>query len=372
VPFSRSIFCRIALLFITLLLVSTRFADAQQPIELAAGAEPAQFGSASLLAPPSAAAPLEIAAGFELLAINNIDDKAETFEFVGVLTLKWRDQRLAFDPAQEKTTEKVYQGDYQINEVFPGWSPQLVLINQTGLYETSASILRVQPDGFVVFSQMVNAVAEVTFSMRRHPFDDQRLEAVFGVFGFDKSKVSLHIDPDFAKQPQKQISIDQWSLTDSHLSTRELQSIATGNTAVSSAFVVTLGVQRDSYFMVRLVIFPLAFIVMLVWSVFWIDRAAIGDRVNICFVGILTAVAYQIVLGDRLPQISYMTFINGFLNISFIMMSATVVVNLVIGSLDRGGNAARADLIERRARWIFPSTYLGLVLLILAVSLLFF
>ena len=124
--------------------------------------------------------------------------------------------------------------------------------------------------------------------------------------------------------------------------------------------------------MVRLVMFPLAFIVFLSWSVFWMDRASMGDRINICFVGILTAVAYQIVLGDKLPQISYMTFLNGFLNISFFMMSAAVVVNLVIGAVDKKGNVALGDLIERRSRWIFPITYFGLVLLALGAAFLFF
>ena len=31
--------------------------------------------------------------------------------------------------------EKLYQGDYQFNEVFTGWFPQVVLVNESGLYE---------------------------------------------------------------------------------------------------------------------------------------------------------------------------------------------------------------------------------------------
>jgi len=41
---------------------------------------------------------------------------------------------------------------------------------------------------------------------------------------------------------------------------------------------------------------------------------------GVSFVGLLTAVAYQIVLGDILPHISYLTPINVFVNISFVIM----------------------------------------------------
>jgi hypothetical protein len=42
--------------------------------------------------------------------------------------------------------EKVYQGDYQFNEISPGWFPQMVLVNSAGSYESQGVVLRVQPD----------------------------------------------------------------------------------------------------------------------------------------------------------------------------------------------------------------------------------
>jgi hypothetical protein len=316
--------------------------------------------------------PIVVNADFELLSLNNINEKDETFEFVGILSLKWHDPMLSFDPIKEQLSEKIYQGDYQVNQVFTGWTPQAVLLNQSGLYETSASLLRIEPNGVATLTQMINAAAKVHLFMRRLPFDSQRLEAVFGVFGYDKNKVVLRVDPEQQNAAEKAKLIDQWTLADTFFLVRESISTPFGYNIASSSFVVGLDVQRESLFMVRLIIFPLAFIVVLVWAVFWMDRASIGDRINICFVGILTAVAYQMVLGDRLPQISYMTFLNAFLNISFIMMSATVVANLYIGSLDKKGDTLRADMIEQRCRWIFPAGYFALILIALVIAFLFF
>jgi hypothetical protein len=52
---------------------------------------------------------------------------------------------------------------------------------------------------------------------------------------------------------------------------------------------------------------------------------------------------------------------NGFLNMSFFVMCASVVVSLWVGWLDRHGQTATGDRIDRRCRWIFPLVYLGLL-----------
>ena len=112
-------------------------------------------------------------------------------------------------------------------------------------------------------------------------------------------------------------------------------------------------------------------VVMLSWSVFWMDRSSLGDRINISFIGILTVVAYQVVVSEILPRISYLTLMNGFLNISFVAMCASAVINLVVGSLDQRKKSAVGDRVDHSCRWIFPLTYFGLLLLSGAAAFLF-
>ena len=66
-----------------------------------------------------------------------------------------------------------------------------------------------------------------------------------------------------------------------------------------------------------------------------------------------------------MPHISYITFINAFISLSFLLMSATAVVNLRVCIQDRRGEYEQGDLIDRRCRWIFPIAYLALILLAL-------
>ena len=94
----------------------------------------------------------------------------------------------------------------------------------------------------------------------------------------------------------------------------------------------------------------------------------LGDRISVSFIGILTVVAYQIVLSEILPRISYVTLMSGFLNMSFFVVCASVVISLRVGSLDRRGQIAAGDQIDRRCRWIFPLVYLGLLLLVVGMT----
>jgi hypothetical protein len=324
-----------------------------------------------LLGPPLDGGPAVVRASFYLRDINEIDDEAETFEFMGVLTLKWRDRRQAFDPAAAGVSEKVYQGAYQFNEVFDGWFPQVVLVNESGLYEKNGVVLRVRPDGTLILTETLNAVAEADLDLTRYPFDRQRLDAVFEVLGFDKDEVVLQ--PDSAStgpfsNENVAVWMPQWRLAGVSSSIQNRHTPYAGSVGIASSFVVTMDVQRKAMFTLRLVCMPLILIVMLSWSVFWMDRSSLGDRINVSFIGILTVVAYQLVVSELLPRLSYVTFMNAFLNISFFVMVAGVVINLVVGALDKRGKFEAGDRIDYRCRWIFPIAYFGLVLLSLGAA----
>jgi hypothetical protein len=183
------------------------------------------FGAESepfLLGLPPQAGPVAVQARFDLHDVNEINDTAETFEFVGVLTLEWRDPRQAFDPAAVGVEEKIFQGDYQFNELATGWYPQAVLVNESGLYETSGVVLRVRPDGTSTLIEKVNAIAEADFDMRRFPFDSQQLEAVFEIRGFDRDEVLLRVQADADRLPVDKLRTSQWVITKAQVSVRDL------------------------------------------------------------------------------------------------------------------------------------------------------
>lgn len=306
-----------------------------------------------LMSMPPGPKPMVVHCGFDLWDINGINEEEETLEFVGTLTLEWVDPRQAFDPGEAGTAEKLYHGDFQFNEVSPGWYPQVYLANQSGGLEIGAILQRIHADGRCRLDMAITAVAEVDLNMRLYPFDHQKLDLHFALFGFSSDEVTLEAtSASIGDRP-----ISQWTMNGMRSSVRTTDA----STGPVSEMVVTLDLSRDAIFILRLVWLPLGLIVALSWTVFWMDRSSLGDRLNVSFVGVLTAVAYQLVIGDLLPHVSYFTLMHAFLNVSFFIMCAGAVLNLIAASHERTGRTDHGDLIDMRCRWIFPVAYLVLV-----------
>lgn len=319
-------------------------------------------GDSSVFAPPNGAGPVVVRAGLVIHDINEIYDGAETFEFSGVLTLTWRDPRQAFDPAAAGAQEKFYTGNFQFNEISPGWYPQIVLVNESGLYQKNGVLLRVQPDGTSTLIETLNAAAETDLDLRRFPFDHQRLELVFEVLGFDRTEVVLEVESGAAAILAEDLNVPQWTVLGIEASIRERSESYAGPRGVSSTFAVNVDVARRPFFVIRLVVLPLVVIVLLSFVVFWMDRASVGDRISVSFIGILSGVAYLFLINDIIPHIAYFTLIHGFLNLSFLTMCAAVVIDLKVGALEKLGRHDIGDRIDRRCQWIFPLVYFGLLL----------
>ena len=326
-----------------------------------------------LLGPPKEAGPVVVRARFEFHDILEINDGEETFEFSGVLTLMWNDPRQIFEPSVAGVDEKVFQGNYQFNEISPGWYPQVVLVNESGLYQKSGVVLRVKPDGTSTLIETITASAETALNLRRYPFDKHRLEAVFEVLGFDRNEVVMEVESAYAGSLLvDDVRIPEWSITGSGMESRDRSASYAGHQGVASALIVSVDIERDSFYTRRLIVLPLIVIVLLSFTVFWMDRSSLGDRISVSFIGILTGVAYQLVISDSMPHISYVTLMHSFLSFSFMTMCATVVVNLSVGALDRRGKRELGDRVDYRCRWLFPLAYFGLNFVMVSVAFLFF
>ena len=68
-------------------------------------------------------------------------------------------------------------------EVFAGWWPQLVLVNEIGLGDITAVTVEVAPDGGVRLMQQRTVRLETPMQLHDYPFDQQRLRAILLPFG---------------------------------------------------------------------------------------------------------------------------------------------------------------------------------------------
>lgn len=320
----------------------------------------------TLNALPPGSRPLELQVRFFLSDINDINERTETFEIKGLLVLQWQDDRFVFDPDSQGVSEKRYQGIFQFLEEYNAWWPQLVLSNGVGTIPLQGVSLRISPDGTLLFLQEITAVVESPMDLRRYPFDEQRLKAIFEPLAYYGTDIRLVAEPGMIDLPERPVHVAGWELRDLSLVPhveKDQQS-----DALFTQFIVTLIMKRKPGFIIWFIIVPLSMIVLLSSAVFWIDRELIGNRLDILFIGLLTIVAYQSLAAKSLPSVSYFTLINAFIYVGYLTMVASIVCNIWLYNLTRHETKAVAKRFDRMCRWAIPTGFLGLNLILIVAA----
>lgn len=316
--------------------------------------------------PPSM--PTVVKVGVFLADILDLDEVNETFQIELVTLAEWDDPRLAFDPAVEGTETKLFQGQFQFNEVFAGWWPQFVIINEIGAGDISAIQIEVRPDGRVRFLEARNVTLETPMKLQPFPFDRQTLEARMVAFGNDSREVLLQVNEQMLGASEEhamengRVNIAQWRLLNLDVKPGLSKQRYYGEARPVSELLFTITLQREWASIFWKVILPLIILVLLMWAIFWMEVDNLSDRLNVAFIGILTIVAYQFLIEGSMPRISYFTFTDTVLLYSFVVMCLSVLESLVLTSMCKGGHKAAAQRVDHVARWAFPVIYFaGLV-----------
>lgn len=311
--------------------------------------------------PPSS--PTVVKVGIFLADIIDLNEVNETFEAEFIVSAEWDDPRLAFDPKVDGTPVKLFQGQFQFNEVFSGWWPQLLIVNEIGTGDVNAVTIEVHPDGHVLYLEQRNVTLETPMNLQPFPFDTQTLEAKMIAFGNYSGQVLLEVDERKLGATEEhvmnnnRVNIAQWRLLNLDMVAGLSDYRYYGEPKQISEILFTITLQRESSNIVWKVIIPLVVLVLLMWAVFWMEVDNLSDRLNVAFIGILTIVAYQFLIDGSMPRISYFTFTDTVLLYSFLVMCLSVFESLILYSMCKSGHKAAAERVDLVAQWLFPILY---------------
>ena len=328
---------------------------------------PAVFAiDAGMPNPPSS--PTVVKVGVFVADIIDLDEVEESFQAELIITAEWLDPRLAFDPEAYGSDRKLFQGEFQFNEVFAGWWPTLLILNEIGSGDVNGLQIEVFSNGLVRYKEQRNVTLETPMKLWMFPFDTQSLEAYLIAFGDSSKEVRLEVDErmvgaseDFAKI-RKQVNIAQWDLVDLSMNPFAATNRFYAEEEEISGVLLAIKMKRKPAHMIWKVIVPLVILVSLMWAVFWMDIHDLSDRLNICFIGILTIVAYQFLIDGSMPHISYFTFTDSIVLFSFVVMCLTILESLIVVSLSNRDRDPMARRVDTTAKWLFPAVYIvGLI-----------
>src|SRR5260370_20175942 len=124
-----------------------------------------------------------------------------------------------------------------------------------------------------------------------------------------------------------------------------------------SSYTFEFTASRNVQYYILKVILPLVLIVMMSWSVFWIDPINASAQVSIAMTSMLTLIAYRFAIDSQLPLLPYMTRLDVFILTSTLLVFFSLIEVVATVILDNTQKKKRAVRIDRYCRVIFPMIF---------------
>ena len=320
---------------------------------------PAEIGAAApprpeRRAPAIGQGPTEVDAGFYLISISKVNELDETFDIDGHLYLRWKDEGQAWDPATGGPGPR----ELALEEV---WWPRTAIFNARNDRVTSHVRLLAWPDGRMLYRERFGATVLSDMDLRRFPFDSQVVRIEVRSFAFDIDTVGLRPAADLIGH-NAEFTMDSWRLGGSRGRVAEPRADPDGS--VHSRFVYEVELHRRYEFYVWKVFLPLLLIVGMSWALFWLESGSLSTSMSVGATSMLAAIAFNFAVAGSLPRLSYMTLMDGFIFTCYTAIFLSLVLDVRVWRLHRGGQDKKAERVDRACRWLFPACF-GLTCLLL-------
>lgn len=317
-----------------------------------------------LLTPPNEDGeriPVQIA--LRIINLSDIDEVTQRFKVVAYLMASWKDPRLAFTPKAAWEKFRVYR----VDDV---WTPHFDFANGVVPHSAFDVTLRAFPDGTVKYYERSSAELSNTFYLRAFPFDRQRLE-IFVHPPISQAAVVNFVgaagDASMSVEARVYSSLAQWAIVGIQASAEQIGVFNTAPSETTTQMRFAIEVQRKSNFYIWKVFLPLLLMVILSWTVFWIDNSELNSQVTISVTTILTVIAFAFAISSNLPKVPYLTFIDVFFLSCYVFVFITAIELTLVHLAGRSKRDKMGARIRRFSRFALPVLFVITNLLMIAI-----
>ena len=289
----------------------------------------------------------EILVHLELLDLLSISSVEQSFTASFYYELTWLDDSLRHDgPGSRRTS---------LDEI---WNPQVQILNQQSVQNTFAPLAEVFPDGTVVYRQRVFGTFTQPLDLGRFPFDRQKIKIVMIPAGFAPEMVSLVVDS--STGAESELTIPDWSLVNSGVRSEVIR-IGPAKIPLSSAVMEAELKRHSGYFVVK-IMFPLTLIVLMSWTIFWINPIHIAPQISVSVTAMLTLIAFRFSMTSMLPPLSMLTQLDWFVHYLTFLVFFSLLESVYTTGLASAGQVEKALRIDHISKWLFPALFILSVL----------
>eukprot|EP00073_Rattus_norvegicus_P050973 XP_017453357.1 PREDICTED: gamma-aminobutyric acid receptor subunit rho-3 isoform X1 [Rattus norvegicus] len=218
--------------------------------------------------------PVPVGIDVQVESIDSISEVNMDFTMTFYLRHYWKDERLSFP----STTNKSMTFDRRLIQKI--WVPDIFFVHskRSFIHDTTVEniMLRVHPDGNVLFSLRITVSAMCFMDFSRFPLDTQNCS----------------------------LELESWWYY---------------------RLFINFVLRRHIFFFVLQTYFPAMLMVMLSWVSFWIDRRAVPARVSLGITTVLTMSTIVTGVSASMPQVSYVKAVDVYMWVSSLFVFLSVI-----------------------------------------------
>lgn len=134
-----------------------------------------------------------------------------------------------------------------------------------------------------------------------------------------------------------------------------------------SALVTEIHIERKHGYYIFKVILPIILILMVCWSVVWVDPKELEARLTITIVCLLSLIAYNFVIDSELPKLEYLTVLDWIVLISYVYATVPNFLSVISFRLQKT-NLNLSNKIEQISKRYGLSSYVLSIFLIVLLN----
>ncbi|XP_028578793.1 gamma-aminobutyric acid receptor subunit rho-2 isoform X1 [Podarcis muralis] len=256
--------------------------------------------------------------------VESLDSISEVdMDFTMTLYLRhyWKDERLSF-PSH---TNKSMTFDGRLVKKI--WVPDVFFVHskRSFIHDTTTDniMLRVFPDGHVLYSMRITVTAMCNMDFSRFPLDSQTCTLELESYAYTDEDLMLYWkNGNESLKTDEKISLSQFLIQKFHTTSRLAFYSSTG---WYNRLYINFTLRRHIFFFLLQTYFPATLMVMLSWVSFWIDRRAVPARVSLGITTVLTMSTIITGVNASMPRVSYIKAVDIYLWVSFVFVFLSVI-----------------------------------------------
>ncbi|XP_017293198.1 gamma-aminobutyric acid receptor subunit rho-1 isoform X1 [Kryptolebias marmoratus] len=275
-------------------------------------------------------------------AISEVD-----MDFTMTLYLRhyWKDERLSF---KSNTNQSMTFDGRLVKKI---WVPDMFFVHskKSFIHDTTTDnvMLRVYPDGKVLYSLRVTVTAMCNMDLSRFPLDSQTCSLEIESYAYTDDDLMLYWkEGNSSLNTDERISLSQFLIQKFHTTTKLAFYSSTGS---YNRLYINFTLRRHIFFFLLQTYFPATLMVMLSWVSFWIDRRAVPARVPLGITTVLTMSTIITGVNASMPRVSYIKAVDIYLWISFVFVFLSVIEYAAVNYLSTLQERKERKLREKLA-----------------------